>query len=130
MVKSAIMIFGAVVIGAIGQLCIKSGVNQIGYIEVDLLQNPVRTLYMILSTPLILVAIPLYAAGYLLWVIVLSRHNLSFAYPLLALNFVLVPLASRLLLGETVEMRQWVGIGLIMVGVVVVLTSQQSSLGR
>lgn len=130
MVKSAIMIFGAVVIGAIGQLCIKSGVNQIGYIEVDLSQNPVRTLYMILSTPLILVAIPLYVAGYLLWVIVLSRHNLSFAYPLLALNFVLVPLASRLLLGETVEMRQWVGIGLIMVGVVVVLTSQQSSLGR
>jgi drug/metabolite transporter (DMT)-like permease len=54
---------------------------------------------------------------------VLSRVPLSYAYPLLALNYVLVVAISAWFLGESVSAQRWVGVGVIMLGFLIAATS-------
>lgn len=58
----------------------------------------------------------------LLWLSVLQSIPVSVAYPMLSLNFVWVTLAARGS-GEPVARRHWVGVGLIVVGIVVLGSS-------
>jgi undecaprenyl phosphate-alpha-L-ara4N flippase subunit ArnE len=57
-------------------------------------------------------------AGLLLWLLVLQRLDVGLAYPMLALNFVLITLTGRYLFKESVDRRHWFGVALILVGVV------------
>lgn len=56
----------------------------------------------------------------LLWLSVLQRVPVGVAYPMLSLNFILVTLAARWLWRETITARQWLGIALIVFGVILV----------
>ncbi len=56
----------------------------------------------------------------LLWLSVLQRVPVGVAYPMLSLNFILVTLAARWLWHETITTRQWLGIALIVLGVIFV----------
>ena len=53
----------------------------------------------------------------------LSRLDLSVAYPFLALNFVLVTLVARFFLGESVPPLRWLGILVIIGGILLVAKS-------
>lgn len=55
-----------------------------------------------------------------LWIVALSRTDLSYAYPFIGLGFVATTLAGAWLLHEPVSMIRWGGVGLIVVGVVLV----------
>lgn len=110
----------ATLIATLGQLLLKSGMRQVGPISRADLSNPFPLLVTVFSNPLILIAIPLYVAGFLTWLIVLSKLDLSYAYPFLAVTYVLVPLLSWLLLGEHVPSMRWIGIAVICVGLVLV----------
>jgi len=110
----------ATLIATLGQLLLKSGMRQVGPISRVDLSNPFPLLVTVFSNPLILIAIPLYVAGFLTWLIVLSKLDLSYAYPFLAVTYVLVPLLSWLLLGEHVPSMRWIGIAVICVGLVLV----------
>lgn len=110
----------ATLIATLGQLLLKSGMRQVGPISRADLIHPFPLLVTVFSNPLILIAIPLYVAGFLTWLIVLSKLDLSYAYPFLAVTYVLVPLLSWLLLGEHVPSMRWIGIAVICVGLVLV----------
>jgi drug/metabolite transporter (DMT)-like permease len=51
------------------------------------------------------------------WLLAIQRLDLGYAFPFMALSFVLMPLAANLFLGEPLPIAQFVGIGLILVGV-------------
>ena len=52
-----------------------------------------------------------------LWLIVLTRVEVSLAFPVLSLSFVVIVSYSHLALGEIVTWDRWLGVGLIIVGV-------------
>jgi len=120
MVKSLILISFNILIGSIGQLMLKSGMIQVGRIGVVEISRPLTTLGTVFTNPLILLALPLYAGALLMWLIVLSRMQLSFAYPFLALNYVINALLAQAILGEHISFLRWVAIGLICSGVIVI----------
>jgi drug/metabolite transporter (DMT)-like permease len=120
MVKSLILILFNIIIGSIGQLILKMGMMQVGRIGVVEISRPLTTLGTVFSNPLILVALPLYGGALLIWLIVLSRLQLSFAYPFLALNYVLNALLAQAILGEHISLVRWMGIGLICSGVILI----------
>jgi multidrug transporter EmrE-like cation transporter len=103
--------------GVAGQAALKSGVGQAGTAVDGGLENLLRTIAM---TPLVWLGLACYAGGALAWIAVLQRMDLGYAYPFLALNFVLVALVSMLVLGEPAPAMRWVGIGLIVAGILVV----------
>lgn len=63
-------------------------------------------------------AFALYGLATLLWVYVLRTAPLTRAYPLMALSFVLVPLAGVYLFSEPVRPQYLAGVALILAGVV------------
>ena len=54
----------------------------------------------------------------LVWLLVLQRLEVGIAYPMLSLNFVLITLVARYLFKETIDLRHWCGVGLVIAGVV------------
>ena len=110
----------APLIGTLGQLLLKFGMRQVGPVSRSVLSNPVSFLLAMFSNPLILIAVPLYASGFVIWSVVLSKLDLSYAYPFMAVAYVLVPLLSWLILGEHVPTMRWVGIVVICIGLVLV----------
>jgi drug/metabolite transporter (DMT)-like permease len=59
-----------------------------------------------------------------LWLVAISMVDLSFAYPFLSLNMVLISAGSAAWLKERVPLRHWVGLALIVLGILLVTTSQ------
>ena len=107
--------------GVAGQTVIKLGVSQPGAAEAT--QNLIALVTLILRSPLVLLGLMLYGIGALAWIAVLSRLDLSMAYPFLALNFILVTVSSRFLLGEEVPTLRWLGILVICSGIWLVARS-------
>lgn len=62
----------------------------------------------------------LHVSALALWIVALSRSDLSFAYPFIALGFVATTLAGAWLLHEPVSAMRWGGVGMIVLGVVLV----------
>jgi drug/metabolite transporter (DMT)-like permease len=119
MVKSLALIFVNIIIGSVGQLMFKSGMTQIGRIGIAEISRPWATLGMFFTNPYILLALPLYAVALIIWLIVLSRLQLSFAYPCLSMAYVVNALLAQAILGEHISVLRWVAIGLICIGVMV-----------
>lgn len=61
----------------------------------------------------------LYAASSVIWVIALREIPLSRAYPFMALGYILVPLAALTLYGEQLSLRYFLGVSIIIVGLIV-----------
>jgi drug/metabolite transporter (DMT)-like permease len=114
------MIFASVLIGVFGQLSLKTGMTQVGRIDAQALSQPVQTLVRIFTTPIILAGIAMYIVGTLIWLVVLSRMDLSYAYPLVATTYVFTPLLANVLLHEPIPTLRWLGIAFILVGVFIV----------
>jgi drug/metabolite transporter (DMT)-like permease len=51
------------------------------------------------------------------WLLALQRLELGYAFPFMALSFVLVPISARLFLGESLPAIQLLGLGLVVAGV-------------
>jgi len=71
----------------------------------------------------LIAAMCIYAAASLLWVWVLRSEELGRVYPLMALAFVFVPVASLLVFGERFGTSYFIGLGLIVAGIVLTIRS-------
>jgi multidrug transporter EmrE-like cation transporter len=115
------LILLSILCGVAGQTVIKIGVSQPG--ASDAASGLISLVGMILRSPMVMLGLLLYALGALAWIAVLSRVDLSVAYPFLALNFLLVTLSSQFLLGETVPAMRWIGVLVICSGILLVARS-------
>lgn len=64
-------------------------------------------------------------AMFIIWSTILSRIDLSVAVPIASFSYILVAVASILFLHETITPLRWLGIVLILTGVIVVSMSSQ-----
>jgi undecaprenyl phosphate-alpha-L-ara4N flippase subunit ArnE len=77
-----------------------------------------RGLAQKLRSPWLWLALLCLGLGLLVWLLVLQRLEVGIAYPMLSLNFVLITLVARYLFKETIDLRHWCGVGLVIAGVV------------
>jgi drug/metabolite transporter (DMT)-like permease len=54
------------------------------------------------------------------WLVGLSRLPLSQAYPVLSIGYIIAALLAWVVLGESVSLERWAGIGFIVAGVLFV----------
>ncbi|MBM7127483.1 EamA family transporter [Dyella flava] len=76
-----------------------------------------------LLSPYLLIGIALYGTMTLAWIWLLTKLELSRAYPFMALSFVFVPLLCVLVLGEHISARYWIGMALIICGLLITLSA-------
>ncbi|EIK95858.1 hypothetical protein PMM47T1_14411 [Pseudomonas sp. M47T1] len=70
-----------------------------------------------LATPWLWLALVCLGLGLLLWLLVLQHLEVGIAYPMLSLNFVLITLVAKFVFKEPVDARHWLGVGVVMAGV-------------
>jgi multidrug transporter EmrE-like cation transporter len=118
--KGVPLILTAVLLGAVAQVMLKRGMQIYGEVT---LTNVWRELIPVLSVPYVLVGFLLYGVSSVLWIAVVSQVDLSLAYPMVSVAYVVVVLASWLLLGEQVSALRAAGLALIVAGVVAISRS-------
>lgn len=72
---------------------------------------------------ILLLAFTLYGITTIAWVWVLQKIELGKAYPIMALAFAIVPIGSYLFLGERFTYQYFIGVTLIMAGIVIAVKS-------
>ena len=110
-----ILIFSAIILNVCGHLFLKAGMNKIGAISVDQL---LVSFTKIFTTPYVILGLLSYVSSVAMYMVVLSRVDVSYAYPLMmGLGYVLIVLFSWQIFAEPFSTFKWIGIFLILMGV-------------
>ena len=81
------------------------------------------TLKPILSDPLILLALFCILGGGFVWLVAMSKYELSFLYPFLSLNYLVIVFGSKIFLGEEVSFIRWISVLFIIGGLIIISRS-------
>lgn len=76
-----------------------------------------------LQNPMIVSAYICIFLGSILWLIALSKYELSFLYPFLSLSFLFITIGSEWLLDEHVSSTRYIAVLLIIVGLIIISRS-------
>ena len=113
--KTIALILLSVGLAVAGQIFLKYGVTSEGAIT-----GLNRALLATIFRPFVLLGLLLYGLSSVSWLVVLSRTELSYAYPMVALGYVLVFFLSWWFFDDKVTWLRVVGLVLICAGVVMV----------
>jgi drug/metabolite transporter (DMT)-like permease len=113
----------SVAFGAVGQLTLKAGMNSVST-NSKALQLSVDTLLRMATNPLLLLGIAIFGVSTLLWLLALSKADLSFAYPFLSLTYTAVLIGGAVLFHESITIPRVIGFAIIISGVWVVSRSE------
>ena len=116
------LVLTGVILNAAAQLLLKAGTNAVGRFEFSV-ANALPVGLKLAFEPHILGGIACYVVSVVIWIMALSRVEVSIAYPMLSIGYILNALAAWYLFGEAVSPARLVGIGIIIVGVYVVARS-------
>jgi len=121
--KSLLLILVSVCLAVAGQILLKIGMTQVGVIGSSSIVNWRETLLKVIVVPQVWLGLSFYVFSAISWLIVLSRVDLSFAYPFVAVGYIAVLLISSIYLHENVPMLRWLGVIVICFGVILVARS-------
>jgi multidrug transporter EmrE-like cation transporter len=116
MVKYLPLILFGVLLNASAQLAIKQGMKNIGFFDFRL-ENCIPVLLSAAISPYILAGLSCYVISVVVWMMVLSRVEVSYAYPLLSIGYIVTAMAGWLLFNESMNSSRWIGILVICLGV-------------
>jgi len=116
---SLILIITGVMFNVAAQLLIKAGTNAVGYFEYSR-ENIIPIGWKLATEPHIIGAMGCYVLGVVIWILALSRVQVSIAYPLLSLGYVVNALAAWWLFNEAFNPAKVVGMGIIILGVIII----------
>lgn len=113
-----VWLLASVLLGVVGQLLMKWGI-----VNPKPLWNQGPAVVRMLSSWPVLSGLCSYALSSLFWLLTLKQMNISVAYPMVSLGYVIVALAGYYLFSESISVMKWIGIGFILLGVVLVSRS-------
>ncbi len=110
------LILTGVLLNAIAQLLLKAGAGSLAGMELRA-GNALLIATRLLSSMPILAGLTCYVLSVVVWILALTRVEVSVAYPMLSLGYVVNALAAWWLFGENLSGARLAGIGVILLGV-------------
>lgn len=117
-----IFLFG-ITMGSFGGILMKIGAKQIGHVEIHSFIQLFEYLFKLFTNVSSLGGVVLYFLSAVTWSYLLTKLDISFVQPILALTYVLTPILAIFLLNEQVPVLRWIGIVVILLGVFIVAHS-------
>jgi glycosyltransferase involved in cell wall biosynthesis/multidrug transporter EmrE-like cation transporter len=117
-----VLILISVCLAALAQLTLKHGMNQVthgGATPLDLGQ-PLDIARRVATNVSVWLGLGTFVVSAAVWLIVLSRASLSFAYPFASLTYVLILLFDRLVLHQPISGVRYAGVALIIGGILLI----------
>lgn len=122
MIIYKLLLFISIAIGIAGQLVLKHGMNKHGKAHIRL-SHFISDVWNIYFHRWIILGVILYAGSLPLWIMALSRIDLSYAYPLVSINFIAITLLSKFIFKEKVTRYRWLSVFIILLGVILLTMS-------
>lgn len=113
-----IYIFGTILFTVYGQLIIKWQMAKVGPLPDAFSEKVIFLLQMFLNLWILSAFLSAFIAS-LCWMAAMTRFDLSYAYPLMSLSFVLVLILSALFFHEPITTAKVLGVIFIMAGIII-----------
>ncbi|MDB5919978.1 MAG: 4-amino-4-deoxy-L-arabinose transferase [Massilia sp.] len=110
-------IITGVLLNAAAQLLLKAGTNGLGGAIHINAQNWFSTGVKVFTQLPILAGLACYVISLLVWIIGLSRADVTLAYPMLSLGYVAAAAGAWIFLGEAVSLQRMIALAVIVAGV-------------
>lgn len=115
------IILSAVVIATSAQLFLKAGVEKVKVLNAgQLFDGTLSSLISVLFNNYILLGLALYTIGALAWIWVLSKVDISYAYPFVSLGFVMTLFIGAFAFNETLSFGKVLGVTFIVLGCIII----------
>lgn len=115
-------ILTGILLNAAAQLLLKKGTNAIGAIHLTI-DNWFSTAIQVATQWPILGGLACYVISLVVWIIGLSRVDVTIAYPLLSIGYVVNAIGAWYFLGEPLSLQRLLAISVIIVGVALLVKS-------
>ena len=116
------LILTGVLLNAVAQLALKASVNDTGIIGLDM-QSLLSSAGSLASNLWLWLGLICYGISVIVWILALSRVDVSIAYPMLSIGYIVNAVAAWHLFDEPMNIGKIVGIGIIIVGVYILARS-------
>lgn len=116
------LVLTGVLLNAVAQLALKASVSETGVINLDL-PSLLASAGGLASNLWLWAGLACYAISVVVWILALSRVDVSIAYPMLSIGYIVNAVAAWQLFGEPMSVGKVTGIGIIIVGVYVLARS-------
>jgi drug/metabolite transporter (DMT)-like permease len=110
---------------SVGVVCLKKGITEMGAVNGFSRAEIVRVVKSGITNKHILLGVLFEALFFGCLLILMSRGDVSFVWPLTALSFVFTTFAAVWFLGEKVSSLRWIGVVLILIGAGLVSWSEK-----
>jgi bacterial/archaeal transporter family protein len=126
-VKNLVMLAVLVITQVLGDIWLSQGMKQFGAITVLTPEGLLNLIGYLLTSPWILLGVSTLTFSMLIYLIAISRLDISYVLPIHAFSYVLNALMAWLILNEHVSGVRWLATILITVGVFIISWSEQRS---
>lgn len=125
MAKILLLLLIGLTFESIGIVFLKKGLTQIGEVKIVTAREVLRIIKAGATNPQLLLGVFFEALFFAILLLLLSKSDVTFLWPLTSLTFVFSTIAAILYLKEEVDATRWVGIALIMLGAGLVSWSEK-----
>ncbi len=108
----------SILISVAGQFFLKMGATKLGKVHAA---NAMNHILSIMTTPELLIGLTCYAIGAVVYILLLTRVNLSVAAPSVSISYIFSVLLGYLIFKESIPYIRLVGLSLIVLGVILVV---------
>ena len=122
MVLYKILLVVSILVSVIAQFSLKYGMKKAN-IQSFTQEHPIEIFRRMFINFFVAMGFFFYGISLLLWLVILSGLDLSYAYPMVSLSYFFVAFGSRVIFKERVSMGRWLSIFVIVFGVVLVSIS-------
>ncbi len=116
------LILLGVFLNAAAQLVLKKGMTDIGQFSFTL-ENLIPVGMRVAINPFVIAGVIFYVVSLAVWLMVLSRVDVSYAYPMLSVGYIVAALAGKYFFHEPLGVTRWAGILVICIGVFLITRS-------
>ncbi len=124
MVKLLAILLVGLVFESTGVVLLKKGMTQVGAVEAVSVGEVIRVVKAGVTNPQVILGVFFEALFFACLLILMSKSDISFLWPLTALSFVFATLAAMLFLHESVSAVRWAGVVFIMIGAALISYSE------
>jgi multidrug transporter EmrE-like cation transporter len=117
-----ILIIISIVLSVSAQILLKNGMSSQSVTQA-LSSGPIDSILSIVTNISVLAGLSAYVASVGFWLIVLSKMDVSKAYPFVGLGFILTMLFAYVFLNEPITVLKLVGTSFVFIGIILVSMS-------
>ena len=126
MAKLFLILIIGLIFESAGVVLLKKGINQVGEVKAFNVSGIIQLVKSGATNACILAGVLFEALFFASLLILMSKSDISFLWPLTGLSFVFATFAAIWFLGEQVSAMRWAGVILIMIGAALISYSEQS----